>query len=172
MDASLPTALPAGRATRAWIAAAIWAAGWIAMLWLDGAVDLANLAMLLVLSSALASLWWPAWLSALAAALAVLAFNWTFVPPRGTFSVDLRQHALLLGAMLIVSTIVAAVMAALRRQALRSEGHALRAEQLRTWGDTLRDAADPLLQAGAPEALWPALPEQHNHPESTPLAKK
>jgi len=149
MNPSAPPTLPGGRAARAWIAVAIWAAGWGAMLWLDGSVDLANLAMLLVLSSALASLWLPAWLSALAGALAVLAFNWVFVPPRGTFTVDLRQHALLLGAMLIVSTIVAAVMAALRRQAARSEGYAARAEQLRTWGDTLRDAADPLLQAGA-----------------------
>jgi two-component system sensor histidine kinase KdpD len=149
MSPSLPTTLTAGRAVRAWLAIAIWAAGWAAMLWLDGTVDLANLAMLLVLSSALASLWLPAWLSALAGALAVLAFNWVFVPPRGTFSVDLHQHALLLGTMLAVSTIVAAVMAALRRQVARSEGHAARAEQLRTWGDTLRDAADPLLQAGA-----------------------
>jgi two-component system, OmpR family, sensor histidine kinase KdpD len=87
------------------------------MLLLDGQVDLANLAMLLVLSSALASLWLPAWLSALAGAAAVVAFNWTFVPPRGAFAVDLHQHALLLGAMLIVNGIVAALMAAQRRQA-------------------------------------------------------
>ena len=149
MNAAVPTLLQRASAAHAWIALAIWAAGWGAMLWLDGAVDLANLAMLLVLTSALASLWLPAWLSALAGVLAVLAFNWVFVPPRGSFNVDLRQHALLLGAMLVVTTIVSVLMAALRRQARHSDGHALRAEQLRHWGDTLRDAADPLLQAGA-----------------------
>jgi len=133
---------------RAWPAALVWAAGWAAMLLLDGQVDLANLAMLLVLSSALASLWLPAWLSALAGAAAVVAFNWTFVPPRGAFAVDLHQHALLLGAMLIVNGIVAALMAAQRRQARQAERHAMRAEHLRAWGDTLRDAVDPLAQAG------------------------
>ena len=43
--------------------------------------------------------------------VAVMAFNWAFVPPRGAFSVDLRQHALLLGAMLVVNSIIAALMA-------------------------------------------------------------
>ena len=148
MDRLQPLSSHATSIARAWPAALVWAAGWAAMLLLDGQVDLANLAMLLVLSSALASLWLPAWLSALAGAAAVVAFNWTFVPPRGAFAVDLHQHALLLGAMLIVNGIVAALMAAQRRQARRAERHAMRAEHLRAWGDTLRDAIDPLAQAG------------------------
>jgi len=130
-------------------AAAVWAAGWLAMLLLDRRVDLANLAMLLVLTSAVASLWLPAWFSALAGAAAVMAFNWAFVPPRGTFTVDLREHALLLGAMLVVNTIIAALMAAQRRHAERAEHQTAWAEQLRRWSDTLRDAGDPLAQAGA-----------------------
>ncbi|HNK17813.1 MAG TPA: DUF4118 domain-containing protein, partial [Piscinibacter sp.] len=86
----------------AWPAVPTWCAGALALAALDGRVDLANLAMLLVLASALASLWLPAWAGAASGALAVLAFNWFLVPPRGTFAVDLRQHALLLVAMLVV----------------------------------------------------------------------
>jgi two-component system sensor histidine kinase KdpD len=126
-----------------------WLLGWAAMVGLDGRVDLSNLAMLLVLSSAAASLALPVWASVLSNTVAVMAFNWVFVPPRGTFSIDLRQHALLLGAMLVVNSIVAALLAAQRRQAHLAERHAARAEQLRSWGDLLRDAIDPLAHVGA-----------------------
>ena len=134
---------------RRWPAVMAWAIGWIAMALLDGAVDLANLAMLLVLSAAVASLWLPAWLSAAAAALAVLVFNWSFVPPRGSFTVDLHQHALLLAAMFAVNGIIAVLISAQRRLARQAKGQALRAEQLRAWGDTLRDAIDPLALTSA-----------------------
>ena len=140
----------------AWPAALAWAAGWLAMLLLDGRIDLASLAMLLVLSSAIAALWLPAWAAMGGGLVAVAAFNWVFVPPRGTFAVDLRQHALLLGAMLVVNAIVAALMTAQRSQALRAERQAQRAEQLRAWSDTLRDAVDPLAQAGALQAALAA----------------
>ncbi|MBK7530677.1 ATP-binding protein [Piscinibacter sp.] len=126
----------------------VWAAAAVAMAWLDGRIDLVNLAMLLVLASALASLWLPGALSAAIGLLAVVAFNWYFVPPRRTFSVDLRQDALLLAAMVAVTTVVSALMGGLRTQARRAQRHARRAEQLREWGETLRDAADPLAQAG------------------------
>jgi two-component system, OmpR family, sensor histidine kinase KdpD len=132
-----------------WPAVAAWAAGWAGLVLMDGRVDLANLAMLLVLSSAVASLWLPVAVSLISNTVAVMAFNWTFVPPRGTFFIDLRQHALLLGAMLVVNSIIAALMAAQRAQARLAQRHAMKAEQLRTWGDTLRDAIDPLAQVGA-----------------------
>ncbi len=132
-----------------WPAVVAWATGWSGLVLLDGRVDLSNLAMLLVLSSAVASLWLPVSVSLLSNTAAVVAFNWMFVPPRGTFAIDLHQHALLLGAMLIVNSIIAALMAAQRKQARLAERHALQAEQLRTWGDTLRDAIDPLAHVGA-----------------------
>jgi two-component system, OmpR family, sensor histidine kinase KdpD len=141
----------------AWPALVAWAAGWAALVLMDGRVDLANLAMLLVLSSAVASLWLPVSVSLVSNAVAVMAFNWTFVPPRGTFSVDLSQHALLLGAMLVVNSIIAALMAAQRRQSRLADRHALQAEQLRSWGDTLRDAIDPLAQMGALHAALTAI---------------
>ncbi len=146
----------------------IWALGWAALVLLDGSVDLANLAMLLVLASAVASLWLSVWASVVSNAVAVMAFNWTFVPPRATFTIDLHQHALLLGSMVVVNSIVAALMAAQRRQARLAERHALRAEQLRTWGETLRDAIDPLAEAGA---LHAALAELSGGPVAVLVLK-
>ncbi|MBL0087501.1 MAG: DUF4118 domain-containing protein [Ideonella sp.] len=131
----------------AWAALA-WASGWALMLWLDGRVDLANLAMVSVVASAVAALWWPVSVSMGASVLAALAFNWLFVPPRGTLSVDLGEHALLLAAMCVVNWIVAGLMASQRAQAERSRRHLLEAEQLRSLGDALRDAAEPLAHAG------------------------
>lgn len=40
-----------------------WGIAWAAMAWLYPQLDLANLAMLLILASALASLWVPSWVS-------------------------------------------------------------------------------------------------------------
>lgn len=132
---------------RALPALAVWAAAWAAMLLLDGRLDLANLAMLLVLAAALSGLWLPPLASALACVLSVLGFNWTFVPPRGTFTVDLRQDALLLAAMLAVGWIVAALVA--RQRALAAREHALAAQALRERGlsDALRDTDSPLDRA-------------------------
>ncbi|WOB08585.1 sensor histidine kinase [Piscinibacter gummiphilus] len=129
-------------------AVGVWALAWAAMAALDGQVALSGLAMLLVLASALATLWLPIGASLLATAAAVTAFNWCFVPPRHTFAIDLRQDALLLAGMLAVSWVVAAVVARQRQVAAQSRAHALQAEQLRQLGDALRDADDPAAQAG------------------------
>lgn len=126
-----------------------WAAAWGAMAWLDGHLDLANLAMLLVLASALAALWLPGWASLVTSAVAVMAFNWFFVPPRFTFTVDLHQNALLLVALLLVNWIIAALVIRQRRQAHAAQQLAHREARLRQWGDTLRDASDPAAHAAA-----------------------
>jgi len=140
-----------------WTAVPIWALAWSAMLVLDRRVDLANLSMLVVLASALSSLWLPAWLSMGLSLLSVLAFNWVFVPPRGTFSVDLHQHLLLLAALLAVSWIVAALMARQRQLAEQARQHAAQAEQLRALGEALRDAQSPSSQAVLLQAALAAL---------------
>jgi two-component system sensor histidine kinase KdpD len=113
------------------------------MVWLDGRVDLASQALLLVLAAAVAAVGWPLWLSLVACLAAVLAFNFAFVPPRGSFSVDLHQHALLLATMLAVSVVVAVLMAQQRRLALRERRQARQSEQLRHLGDALREVDDP-----------------------------
>jgi len=127
------------------------------MLGLDGWVDLANLALILVLGAAVAAIWSAPWASMAASAFAVLAFNLAFVPPRGTFTVDLHQHALLLVTMLTVSWIVALLMARLRRVAMQATVSALRSDQLRGLGDALRAADDPLVQASALQTVLSAL---------------
>ena len=130
------------------LAGAIWVVGWVAMMLLDRHLDLANLALTFVLTSVLAALWLPAWLSVGATIVSALAFNWLFVPPRGAFSIGLHQHALLLLAMAALSVIVALLVSRLRRQSLALQGAVARADQLRHWSETLRDAADPLVHMG------------------------
>jgi len=136
------------RPTYRWaLGVAAWAAGWLGMLWLDGRVDLANLAMALVLIAAVATLWLPATLSVLCSSLSILAFNWSFVPPRGTFSVDLPQDGLLLGSMLLVTWIIAALMSRQRAATQRAQLHARLADQLRRHGEELLDFAEPVSEA-------------------------
>ena len=136
-------AQPATHAAKAWPAVLVCAAGWAALLLLDGRIDLANQALLLVLTAAVAALWLPLVASVLANAGSVAAFNWLFVPPRGSMAVDLRQHAVMLGAMLLVNAVIAGVMVRLRRQVRRADQQARQARQLRDWGETLRDSDDP-----------------------------
>jgi two-component system sensor histidine kinase KdpD len=126
-----------------WPAALVWLAAWLAMWLLDGRTDLGNQALILVLASAAGAFWLPPFASLIVCAAAVLAFNFVFVPPRGTFSVDLHQHALLLVTMLAVSWTVALLMARQRQLAQQERMHRARAEQLRSFGEALRDAEDP-----------------------------
>ncbi len=129
--------------TRRWPALAVWLAGTVSLVALDDSLDLANKAQMLVLVSAIASLWSTPWVAVAASALAVLGFNFAFVPPRGTLAVDLHQHTVLLVTMLAVSSIVALLMARQRRLLAQAQWHARRSEQLRLLGERLREADDP-----------------------------
>ena len=135
------------RYLRHWPAFLVWCLAWCLMFLLDPHLDLANLSMILILAASVASLWLAPHVSMLVSAFAILAFNWIFVPPRGTFSVDLRQHAMLLATALAVSWIVALLMALQRTYASRAELHARQVEQLRSLSEALRDAEDPIQQA-------------------------
>ncbi len=146
-----------GAAQRLYRAAALWLVAALALFALDGPLDVSNLALLLVLAAALGGLWLAPWQSALACVLAVLAFNWTLVPPRRTFSVDLQQHAWLLAVMLGVAWTVAAVVARQRTLADAARTAAAQAQQLCELGDALRDADDPLARAPALQAALSAL---------------
>lgn len=127
--------------------AAVWLLAWIAMFLLDGHIDLGNQALILILAAAVAALWLPRAVSMAVCALAVLAFNFSFVPPRGTFAVGLEQHVLLLITMLAVSWLIALMVERQRRLAETERMHRARAEQLRALGEALRDAEDPLARA-------------------------
>ena len=126
-----------------WLAALVWLLAWLAMALLDERVDISNQALILVLAAALAALWLPAVVSMVVCAVAVMAFNFSFVPPRGTFTVDLHQHVLLLVTMLAVSWLIALLMARQRKLAADALVQFQRAEQLRDFGEALRDAAEP-----------------------------
>lgn len=139
-----PRRRPAHPGAPWWPGLVAWVAAWALMLALDGYVDLANQALLLILAAAVAAIWWGPALSAASIGLAVLAFNFAFVPPRGTLSVDLHQHGLLLLAMVCVSWIVSALMVRLRRLAAEAGMHARRSDELRRFGDALRENEDPL----------------------------
>lgn len=122
---------------------ALWLLGWMLMLFLDQYLDLGNLGMLLVLTSAVAAVWLPATATLVLGVLSVMAFNWTFVPPKGTFAIDLHHHAMLLIAMFVVNLIIAVLMVSLREHARRVELHAIATNTLRAWGDRLRDVEQP-----------------------------
>ena len=126
-----------------------WAIAWATMFTLEQKLDLANLAMVMVLASALSALWLPGWASAVISAVAVMAFNWFFVPPKFAFNVDVYQNALLLLVLLFVNWIIAGLMIRQRRLAESARILATREARLRQWGDTLRDANDPAAHAAA-----------------------
>lgn len=125
------------------IGLAVWLLGWCVFLFLDNHFDPLNLSLLLVLTSAISALWLPLRLTLFASVVALIAFNWAFVPPRGTLAIDLHQHTVLLLAMLVVNVIIAGLMVFLRAQTHKARAYAQAAEELRTWGDKLRDADDP-----------------------------
>lgn len=136
----------------------VWAAVAVAVALLDGHWGLDSLALLLVLGSALAALWWPGWLAAAASVGAVLLFNWHLVPPRGSLQVALQPHLLLLATMLVVNVVVALLVQRQRRLAAEAAVLATRERRQREWADRLRDADDPAACTGAlREALVQAL---------------
>ncbi|MDP4301186.1 ATP-binding protein [Leptothrix discophora] len=138
----------------------VWAGVFALLFLLDPHIDLASGALLLVLGSALAALWVRPAVALAGSAGAVLGFNVAFVPPRGTWQVDLHQHVLLLLTVLGVSWIVTLLMGRLRRMAAEARASASRSDQLRHIGAALRDAdapasVAPLLQAALQQALGP-----------------
>lgn len=138
--------LPTPKFEARWPAVVVWICAW-GLLWrLDGELNLANLALLLVLASAIAGVWLSALVSVVCSALSVLMFNWFFVEPRYTFSVHLHQDLLLLLTMMGVSTVVSYVMARLRVLADLESQHAQASEQLRELGEQLRETPDAMMQ--------------------------
>lgn len=125
----------------------VWLLAWLLMWSLDGLVDLAHLALLLVLASAVCGLWLSATESLLVGALAVMAFDWQFVPPRGKFTVDLREHIWLLLTMLAVGSMVAWLVGRQRAFAESARVMAEHATLLRSFNEQLRgDSADAAAQ--------------------------
>jgi two-component system sensor histidine kinase KdpD len=129
-------------------ALALWALAWFGATLLDHRADLANQAMLFVLAPVLASIWLSAPAAFGFALACTLSFNWGFVPPRGSLSVGLERHAVLLLSMLVVSWLIAGLASRLRAQAAAARDAAGWAARQQALGEALRDSADPRQQAG------------------------
>lgn len=126
-----------------WLGGVVWFAGWLAIYLLDPHLDSSNLAMLLVLTSAIAAVCLPWRLSIALATFFVLAFDWFYIPPRGTFTVDFQQHTVMLLVMMVVNIIVVSLMAVRVAQTERAARHAIEADRLRQWSDSLLESATP-----------------------------
>lgn len=141
--------MPAPLLPPRWAGLFVWLLAWALLLLLQPWLGLAATALLLVVATLLAALYWPLRLNLPAALISVIGFNWSFVPPRFTLSVALHEHLLLLitlaGCALLVSTGVA------RQRRLLEQAQAGRedSEQLRALMTALRDTEEllPPLQA-------------------------
>lgn len=122
-----------------WPAAVIWACAWALMFALDETISLGNMALVLVLASAIAALWSSAVLSLASSVLSVVLFNVFFVPPKFTFHVHFLHDYFLIITMLGVSVVVSTLMLKLRRAAEQESMHATQAEQLRALSEQLRE---------------------------------
>ncbi|MDY6982906.1 MAG: DUF4118 domain-containing protein, partial [Pseudomonadota bacterium] len=119
---------------RQWPGLLMWIAGGLTML-LANWLSPASIAMLLVLTSAIAALWLRLLWTLVCCLLAALAFNWFFISPRGTLAVQLQEDAILLLVMFVVSMLVAALTSALHAHARQLAQQARAIATLRAWGD-------------------------------------
>lgn len=95
---------------------------------LRGRVDLVNIAMVYLLAVVLVALRHGRGPTVAATVLSVAAFDFLFVPPQGTFTVDDVQYLLTFAIMLTVGLVISALRDSVRRQADRQAQLALRAE--------------------------------------------
>jgi two-component system sensor histidine kinase KdpD len=141
---------PARLASWRWAwASAVWAAAWVLMVYLESRIGLAQVAITLVLASALAAIWLPLVSSLATTAAAVLAFDWFFVTPKHTLRVDMTEDMLLLLEIAALSWVVSGLLARGRVLASRARRSARHADQMRALADALREAEDPLQRGNA-----------------------
>ena len=104
----------------AWAAGATVAATLVALA-LDAYFHVVNVALVFLIAVVLVGLRWPRGPVIAIAVLNVAAFNYFFIPPRGTFHVDDPQYlltfAMMLGVGLLVSNLTERVRARARAQA-------------------------------------------------------
>lgn len=132
-----------------WPAILIWVAVWVLLLAADPWLDLSNLSLLLLTGSVAASLFIaPIW-SIAASTLSVVAFNWLFVPPRGSFHVDLPQHLLLLISMVVLNGLVALLMALQRHATERSQDQRIRTALLTSLSHDFRTPLATIIGAAS-----------------------
>jgi two-component system sensor histidine kinase KdpD len=90
--------------------------------------DLVNIAMVYLVAVVIIALRYPGGPAIAASILCVAAFDFLFVPPRGTFSVDDVQYLLTFAIMLGVALIISRLVESVRRQAKAQAALAIAAE--------------------------------------------
>ncbi len=109
-------------------------------LWAAERLSITSMALLYVLAVALVA-YWVRPLAALGAALlAVMVFNFCFVPPRWTFSVDGRDNLIVLAVLLFVALVVSHLVGRLRHQTAVARCNSWRARQLQDLAVALAEA--------------------------------
>jgi len=108
---------------------------------LEPHVSLTSQAMIYVLAVVIAA-YRLDWLESVVCAVgAVVALNFFFVPPRGTFEVDNREHLIALAVMLVVALVISRLASGLRRETGIARRNEERARQLQTLASELAAAS-------------------------------
>jgi len=90
--------------------------------------DIVNIAMVYLLAVVVIALYFNRGAAILSAALCVGAFDFMFVPPQGTFTVNDAQYLLTFAIMLLVAVVISTLIESRRRQAAAQAALALEAE--------------------------------------------
>ena len=85
---------------------AIWTAGWMLMLMLGHVFELETICSIAVLTAVLGAMTLHFIGTVVFGTLSTLAINWIFIPPQGSFMIDLNDHATLLISQWVVSIAV------------------------------------------------------------------
>ncbi|HWT54828.1 MAG TPA: DUF4118 domain-containing protein [Rhodocyclaceae bacterium] len=116
---------PARAGLKAYLAASgVCALAVVLTLPLRDVIDLANIILLFVLAVAAIAVVWGRGPAVLASFVSVACFNFFFVPPRFSFSVDDAQYLLTFGVMLAVSLMISYLSNAYRSKAQEAERRA------------------------------------------------
>jgi two-component system sensor histidine kinase KdpD len=133
-----------------------------ALAWpLRGWLHPVNTAMLYLLAVALVAHRWGRAPSVLAALVSVAAFDFCFVPPRGSFAVHDGEFILSLVVMLAVGLIISHLAEGLRAQARQAQAQVRQTQAMYQLASTLAGALSPAQVQAATHALvasqWPGL---------------
>lgn len=133
-------------------------------------IHLTNLVMVYLLGVAYVASRTTPRAAILASVLGVAAFDFCFVPPNGTFTVDDVEYVFTFAVMLVVSILISTLTVRLREQSERSQRTAIEAQLEKTRGDLLsavsHDLRTPLASIeGSADALL-------QQPELTPQSRQ
>lgn len=131
--------------------------------WLDPYISLVSQAMMYVLAVTIASYVFNQKKSITAVLLAVVALNYFFIPPRGTFQVDSSENLIALFSLLILALVINRLATHLRQETATAHKNEQRARQLQELAQQLSNAHSmpeiwEIARKSYSEALTPLTP--------------